>query len=142
MDNCCFNRMFDDRSYPNVYLEHNSVMLILKLIECGELDLLGSDILRKEISDTPDLAKRKKLQLIYSLNSFEIIVTKDILRRAREIREQSNIRLKDSIHLACAESVNADVLLTTDKKFANNANRIPAKIRVMNPITWLMEVVS
>lgn len=141
MDNCCFNRIFDDRSYPNIYFERNSVMLILQFAESGILEFYGSDMLKKEIIDTPDIARRSYLELIYSLHTTEIKVTEDIVDRAAEIRAHSNIRLKDSIHLACAESAKADILLTTDKKFMNNANKIPAKIKVMNPTAWLMEVI-
>lgn len=79
---------------------------------------------------------------MYSLCSSEISVTEDIIDRALEIRENSNIRTKDSIHLACDEAAGVDVLLTTDKKFMNNANRIPAKVKVMNPTEWLLEVIS
>jgi predicted nucleic acid-binding protein len=141
MDNCCFNRIYDDRSQPAVYFERNSVMLILEMIENGELELCGSQMLVKEIEDTVDEHRRECLKLIYTLCSYEINVTEEIVERAIQIRELSNIRTKDSIHLACAEAMQADVLITVDKKFKNNANRIPAKIRVMGPTEWLMEVI-
>ena len=142
LDNCCFNRVLDDRSYPIIYLERNSVMLILELAEDKRIEIVGSQMLRKELADTPDYVKRERLSLMYSLCSSEISVTEDIVDRALEIRENSNIRTKDSIHLACAEAACVDVLLTTDKKFMNNANRIPAKVKVMNPTEWLLEVIS
>ena len=142
LDNCCFNRVFDDRSYPVIYLERNSVMLILELAENNRLEIVGSDMLKKEISDTPDCFRRERLKLMYSLCSSEIKVTEAIVDRALEIRNNSNIRTKDSIHLACAEKAEVDVFLTTDRKFMNNANRIPAKVKVMNPTKWLLEVIS
>ena len=84
-------------------------------------------MLVKEISDTPDAFKRERLELIYSLCSSEVEVTESIIERAYCIREQSNIRTKDSIHLACAECAHVDVLLTVDKKFKdewlNNINK-------------------
>lgn len=142
LDNCCLNRILDDRSYPIIYLERNSVMLILELVEQGRIRMIGSDMLKKEISDTPSVLKQNKLSLMYSLCDSEVRVSEEIVDRALEIRGVSNIRTKDSIHLACAESANVDVLLTTDRKFMNNANRIPAKVRVMNPTEWLLEVIS
>lgn len=66
MDNCCLNRILDDRRIISNYLEHNSVMIILGLIEKGLISLCGSEMLRKEIDDTPDLVKRKKLRLMNS----------------------------------------------------------------------------
>ena len=142
LDNCCLNRILDDRSYPIIYLERNSVMLILELVEQGRIRMIGSDMLKKEISDAPSVLKQNKLSLMYSLCDSEVRVSEEIVDRALEIRGVSNIRTKDSIHLACAESANVDVLLTTDRKFMNNANRIPAKVRVMNPTEWLLEVIS
>ena len=142
LDNCCFNRVLDDQSFPLIYLERNSVMLILELAEANILEIVGSQMLKFEMNATPDQMKRAKLLLMYSLCSSEIEVTKAIADRAEEIRENSNIRKFDSIHLACAEDVGVDVLLTTDRKFMNNANRIPANVRVMNPTAWLMEVIS
>lgn len=45
----------------------------------------------------------------------------------------------DSLHLASAEA-GADVLLTTDIKFMKAANRLNTKIRVRNPVNFLLEV--
>jgi len=47
-----------------------------------------------------------------------------------------------ALHLACAENVFAEVFLTTDDKFLNNAkrNRNKLSVRVENPVIWLMEV--
>ena len=33
LDNCCYNRILDDRSYLQIYYERNSIMLILELVE-------------------------------------------------------------------------------------------------------------
>lgn len=37
LDNCCYNRILDDRSNSRIYYERNSIMLILELEEnvCG-----------------------------------------------------------------------------------------------------------
>lgn len=78
--------------------------------------------------------------MMYSLCSKEVRVDSAILDRAEEIRHCSNIKYKDSIHLACAEAAEADALLTTDKKFANNGNRIKIYTKIMNPNQWLSEV--
>jgi predicted nucleic acid-binding protein len=48
----------------------------------------------------------------------------------------------DALHLACAESGGADVLLTTDDRLRRLASRVSAqlRVRVENPLTWLEEV--
>lgn len=63
-----------------------------------------------------------------------------ILDRAEEIRHNSNIKFKDSIHLTCAEAAKTDTLITTDEKFIRNYNRILTNTKVMNPSQWLLEV--
>lgn len=99
-------------------------------------------MLMKEMEDINDGYKRSVLQMMYSLCSEEVKVNSAILDRAEEIRHCSNIKYKDSIHLACAETAKADVLLTTDKKFINNGNRIKTYTRIMNPNQWLLEVLE
>ena len=140
LDNCCYNRLLDDRRYSKIYYERNSVMLILKMAENSEIELLGSEMLMKEMEDTSDTYKRSVLQMVYSLCSEETRVDNRILNRAEAIRNTSNIKYKDSIHLACAEEAGADVLLTTDDKFRKNASRIQTYTRVMSPNQWLLEV--
>ena len=140
LDNCCYNRILDDRSNSQIYYERNSVMLILELAEKASVELIGSEMLVKEMNDLSDPYKRSVIQMMYELCSEEIKVTAAILDRAEEIRHCSNIKYKDSIHLACAEAAKVDALLTTDKKFANNGNRIKIDTRIMNPNQWLSEV--
>lgn len=40
LDNCCYNRILDDRSNSKIYYERNSVMMILELAEKSRLMLL------------------------------------------------------------------------------------------------------
>ncbi|MCM1039624.1 MAG: PIN domain-containing protein [Ruminococcus sp.] len=124
LDNCCYNRLLDDRRYSQIYYERNSIMLILELVEQLEIQLIGSEMLVREIADTPNLYKRSVLQMVYGLCTEEVKVTLQILERAEEIRHSSSIKYKDSIHLSCAEAAKADALLTTDRKFLNSCNRI------------------
>lgn len=51
-------------------------------------------------------------------------VSREIEQRAAQIKEASNIKSFDSLHLACAEAgAGADVLLTTDIKFLRNSQK-------------------
>lgn len=78
--------------------------------------------------------------MVYGLCSDEIRVTPQILDRAEQIRHESNIKYKDSIHLACDEMGKADALLTTDRKFMKNCCNIKTFTRVIGPNQWLSEV--
>ena len=57
-----------------------------------------------------------------------------------EIMKISKIRSFDSLHIAIAENVNADVLLTTDDKLEKMASRLDLKVRVLNPLKFVLEV--
>ena len=77
--------------------------------------------------------------IIRTSSKIEIKIDELILDRAECIRHSSNIKYRDSIHLACTEQANVDVLLTTDIKFMNNSQRIKTHTEVMNPNQWLLE---
>ncbi len=105
------------------------------------IQIIGSQMVAKEIADISDVFRFATLQIVYQeLCSEEVQINNDILDQAEQIRHISNIRYKDCIHLACAEYVNANVLLTTDRKFKNNCKRIDTITKVMNPNEWLWEV--
>lgn len=140
LDNCCYNRLLDDRSYSQIYYERNSILLILELVELSVFQMVGSEMLVREMADTQNLYKRSVLQMVYELCSEEVKITPQILDRAEEIRHKSNIKYKDSIHLACAETANADALLTTDRKFRNQCSHFETYTRVLEPNQWLLEV--
>ena len=63
------------------------------------------------------------------------------VERAKEL-ETWGIAAYDALHLACAESGGADVLLTTDDRFLlrSAARASDLHVRVANPLTWLREV--
>lgn len=50
LDNCCYNRLFDDRSNIKNYLEREAVLIIMQKAYDGEVEIIGSDILDIEIS--------------------------------------------------------------------------------------------
>ena len=54
MDNCCYNRILDDRSDSRIYYERNSIMIILELAEKSAIEIIGSEMLVKEMSETKD----------------------------------------------------------------------------------------
>lgn len=66
-------------------------------------------------------------------SAVQIKITAPILEQSEEIWHSSNIKYKDSLHLACAEAAKVDVLLTTDRKFMNNCSRIKPYTKVLGP---------
>ncbi len=133
--------MFDDRSNIKNYLEREAVLIIMQKAYDGEIEIVGSDILEIEISKIIIPEKRSNVEGVYrALISNTIKLNKEIEIRAEEIMTISNIRAFDSLHLASSE-VGADIFLTTDIKFLRSCQKIPCKVRVKNPIEFMMEVI-
>lgn len=140
LDSCCYNRLFDDRSNIRNYLEREAVLIILQKAFDGEIEIAGSDILEIELSKIKNDEKRNDVEGVYNaLITNTIRTTSEIEMRAVQIREKSNIKAFDSLHLACAET-EADILLTTDIKFLRGCQRIKSGISVKNPVEFIMEV--
>ncbi|MCL1819089.1 MAG: PIN domain-containing protein [Oscillospiraceae bacterium] len=140
LDNCCFNRPFDNLSQDKVRFECEAVLSILKNCEDGIWDIFRSDVLDDEIDKIPNLVNKIKVLMLYSSASINVEISDMIIRRAKEFQSTANIKPFDALHLASAEQGGADILLTTDRKFLTNAAKSDAKVRVSNPAIWITEV--
>ena len=139
MDNCCLNRPSDDQSNPRVHLESEAIKTVIDLIEQGTWELLSSDVLDYEISNTSDEKKRRNLQGISGMAAKTVSLTATIKDRANYF-ESFGLQAFDAMHLACAEN-NSDILLTVDDRFIKKSNKInDLKVKIKNPLQWLEEV--
>jgi predicted nucleic acid-binding protein len=109
LDNCCYNRPFDDQRQIRVFLETQAKLHIQKQIKDEKIELAISFISRYENSENPDTA-----------NSISIA---------------GFIKMKDATHLACAIKAKCDYFLTTDDILIKKYNE--KEIIVCNPITFL-----
>jgi len=139
LDVCCLNRPFDDQRDDRIRLESEAVLIILE--RClNEWRMIGSEVVDYEISKIPDSERREKVGILASLAKEKVILEDEIIERAKEI-EKLGIKAMDALHVACAEK-SADVMLTTDasliKKVKENRDKI--KVRVMNPVKFVEEV--
>lgn len=71
-----------------------------------------------------------------------IAYTPLIRTRAEEIQQTTAIHEMDSLHLASAELGRADVFLTTDAKLIRACQHTVLRMRVMNPVSYLAEVIE
>jgi len=96
-----------------------------------------------EISKTPDKERREKVSILSSIASFKIIVDEEVEKRAIEI-SHLKFRSFDTLHIACAKKGKADIMLTTDDNLLQKALQSISslKIRIENPVRWLMEVIK
>ena len=142
MDNCCYNRPFDDQNQDRIHYESEAVLSIIRQCERGEHILIGSSVLKMEINEIYDSVRRNKVYELYSMVDEEIVYSDMIEERAKLIRGQANIRNMDSWHLISAEFGKADVFISTDDKLIKASKNTDLKVKVVNPVVFLVEAME
>ncbi len=140
LDVSCLNRPFDDQSQARIRLEAEAVTLILQHIDAGHGRQVSSQIAEIEIAATTDGERRRRVQALLPVQSDRIRLSARMFARAAAL-EQLGFKPADALHVAAAESLSADILLTCDDRLCRLAVRHQAllKVRVLNPLTWLKE---
>mgnify|MGYP002627452384 CR=1 FL=1 len=138
LDNCCYNRPYDDQAMLSVALEAKCKLHIQELIRQNKYTLVGSYMLRYECSQNP-YTMRKEAIMDFLQDNVGIYVGNErkaeIEKRAREIM-QSGIKFKDACHVASAIYAGCEYFISTDKrllKFKTN------EIRMVTPIEFVAE---
>ncbi len=141
LDNCCYNRPFDDLTQEKNNLEAQAIKVIINKYCNNEFEIYTSEALAFEMKNIREPIKKAKVLEVYNkLNLINIKSSDNIIKRAYEIRKY-NIKNMDSLHIAYAESNNVDYFITTDRLLINASKRANLKIKVINPIEFIMEVI-
>lgn len=139
LDVSCLNRPFDDQGQERVRLEAVAVSLILEHSARGRWKQVSSAMAVTEIAANPDPEKRRKAGELLPEESDIIEVDESIARRARNLAA-TGFTLADAVHIAAAEALRVDVLLTCDDRLMRRAQRSrDLRVKVANPLIWLRE---
>jgi len=139
LDNCCYNRPYDDQQQLRIFLETQAKLHIQSLVMQRKLDLVCSFVLRYENNENPDPSIRASIAQFFSYASIYIgsAGIEEIYQTANDLMKQG-IKMKDAAHLACAIIANCDYFITTDdkliKKYDGN------KIKIRTPLTFLNDL--
>jgi len=107
LDACCYNRPFDDQRQDRVHLEAEAVHAILRRVQAGTWELLGSDVLHLELAQLPDEIRRERvLELVPPFAECIVTSLKEEQRAVQLI--ECGIKAVDALHVACAEAAGAD----------------------------------
>jgi predicted nucleic acid-binding protein len=115
--------------------------LIFKHIENQDWRWVSSEIVDFEIDKMPDLERKHRIHSMKIFPSHYIMANELQIERGQSLQEKG-FDVYDALHLACAETSKADIMLTTDDKLKRLANRYSNElnIRVENPLIWLQEL--
>lgn len=136
LDNCCYNRPYDDQSQIRISLEAQAKIFIQNSIKLGKIELASSFVMRHENNKNPYVDKKISIGDFMEKNT-SVFVDSDKLAEVRKLAEEimaTGVKEVDSAHIACAILAECDYFLTTDDRVLKFQSD---KIKIMNPIDFL-----
>lgn len=143
LDTCCLSRLNDNPTHAQIQQEAAAVETILDYCSIGQWFWIGSEVLVFEVNNTQDQSKRLQIQSRLTYVHQSVLVNLAEILRGKYL-ESLGFKQADALHLACAESGNVDVFLTTDNGILRRAERFSSQLQVSveNPYEWLQEMIS
>jgi len=138
LDNCCYNRPYDDQSQISIALETQAKLYIQSRIREGYFLLVTSFVLDFENMKNPHFDRRCGISDFFRYSREYIDAGKRML--VEEIAQRiisTGVKLMDACHIACAEMAKCDYFLTTDKRLLKYSD---SKIKLINPIDFLSAI--
>ncbi len=136
LDNCCFNRPFDDKTVFRNRMEADAKLQVQREMADGKLRLIWSFILELENDDNPYDEIRAQITAWKDIAAVNVKWNPEIIELAKRNQGVFFIRPKDALHVACAQTAHADYFLTTDRKLLAKI-RFLENIRCINPVEWI-----
>lgn len=136
LDNCCYNRPFDDQNQIQVRLESDSKLYIQELVRSSKLELVWSFVLDYENGINPYPDKKDRIQIWRNFATTHCIFSPQLAEKAQALMTLG-LKQVDAAHIACAIVAEADYFITTDRKIINK--RI-SDISIVSPTIFLAEM--
>ena len=137
LDNCAFNRPFDDQSQLRIRLESEAKLAIQAQIRDGDLKLLWSYVLDYENEANPFPERRWRIGEWREFASGTIVETENVLALAKGF-VQKGFKKIDSLHLACALEGKTELFFTTDDGILKRRDTIEG-IKILNPMEFITQ---
>lgn len=137
LDNCCFNRPFDDQSQLRIKLESEAKLKIQYEIRAGKFQLAWSYILDLENDNNPYYERKRQINewKVYSI--IDVQENTEILAKANALKDIGMCK-KDALHVACAIFSKCDYFLTTDDKVLKK-DYLVEEINIADPFLFIKE---
>ena len=118
LDNCCYNRPYDDQTQIRIHLETEAKLHIQDMVKSGGLDLVTSYMLEYENGKNRFSHKKQAIFDFMNINeSYYVGIERD--DEAKKIAEdimKSGVKSLDALHVACAVLAGSDYFITTDDR--------------------------
>ena len=139
LDNCCYNRPYDDQSQFLVSLEAQSKMVIQNMIKSGQLELATSYMLRYENGRNPyEMRKNRIADFMDNYETaFVSLKYEAVAERMADDIMATGVKHADAVHVACAIISECQYFLTTDKRLLKYKTD---KVKIMTPIDFIQMI--
>ena len=136
LDNCCFNRPYDDQTQPRVRFETQAKLHIQRMVFEGEINLVWSYVLKYENSRNPFESKKQAIAQWEILSSLFVSMSNEIVSIAEKITT-TGVKSTDALHVACAIAGNCQYFITVDKRLLSYRDD---RIIICNPIEFFNQI--
>jgi predicted nucleic acid-binding protein len=136
LDNCCFNRPYDDQAQVRIWLETQAKLHIQSLAYENKTELVWSFILKFENSRNIFDNKKKAIAQWEKL-SIAFIEKSEEIRSIAEKIMATGIKAADAAHVACAIAGNCDFFITVDKRLLKYQDE---RIVICSPIEFISNI--
>ena len=136
LDNCCYNRPYDDQTQTRVSLEAQAKLHIQEEIREDKYELAASYMLTYENSRNQSVSKREAIDSYISSNTV-VYIDASQSSEAEAIAEaiaSTGVKPADSIHTACAILARCDYMITTDDRLLKYQDN---RIRIVDPTEFV-----
>jgi predicted nucleic acid-binding protein len=133
LDNCCFNRPFDEQTQLKIRLETEAKIDVQQKILDGRYELAWSYVLDYENGLNPFPERKHRIVFWKNIAVVTCDETETILSEAEKLLV-AGVKMFDALHIACAKYMNCDYLLTTDIRLLKKKISV---MRVADPIEFV-----
>jgi hypothetical protein len=138
LDNCCFNRSFNDQRQTRVRLEAEAKLCMQEQIRGGTLKLAGSYNLDFENAANPFEERRTTISGWRQYATIDVEETATILQKANALVE-SGLKAKDALHIVCAIARGCTYFVATDDEILKRGKNVQ-RITVVDPAAFVREM--
>jgi predicted nucleic acid-binding protein len=124
LDVSCLNRPFDDQRQARIRLESVAITEILALADSGKTILVSSQMAEIEIVANPDDTRRRRVMSLLPDRASILKLTRQQFARAEELGSYG-FKPADAMHVAAAEALKVEVLLTCDDRLCRAIGTVP-----------------
>ncbi|HLO13915.1 MAG TPA: PIN domain-containing protein [Anaerolineales bacterium] len=140
LDLCAIQRPLDTPDQVRIVLESEAILGIIALCGTEQIELLSSEALLYEGEQSSLPIRREHTFAVLSKAKNIIDVTEKERLRAQKIMTVG-IKPLDALHLALAETGNAEYFCTCDDRILRNAKQIKdLRVKVISPIDLVQEI--